>query len=95
MISPAINMADRLSGCSKKLRRRMKNQNSPHNLYVFKNAREQNEDVSDDYSLRYNVNGIELSQEGFAKLACEINLKREAQRMHCHADRNVLDTLTK
>jgi hypothetical protein len=80
MISPAINMADRLSGCSKKLRMRIKNQNSPYNLYVFKDAQEENEDVSDDYSLRYNVNGIELSQEGFAKLACEINLKREAQK---------------
>lgn len=75
MISPAINMADRLSSCSKKLRKRLKNQNPLYNLYVFKNIQEENEDTIDDLSLRYNVNGIELSEEGFAKLSCEIKLK--------------------
>lgn len=76
MISPAINLADRLSGCSKYLRKHIRNQNPFYNLYVFKNAEEDNEDTNDDYSLRYNVNGIELSAEGFLKLSNEINLTK-------------------
>jgi hypothetical protein len=76
MISPAINLADRLSSCDKKLRKRLKNQNHLFNLFVFKNAaEEETEDTTDDFSLRYNVNGIELSEDGFNKLAKEINLK--------------------
>jgi hypothetical protein len=76
MISPAINLADRLSSCDKKLRKRLKNQNPIFNLYVFKNAaEEETEDTPDDFFLRYNVNGIELSVDGFNKLTKEINLK--------------------
>lgn len=76
MISPAINLADRLSSCDKKLRKYFKNKNPLFNLFVFKNAaEEETEDTADDFSLRYNVNGIELSVDGFNKLAKEINLK--------------------
>ena len=76
MISPAINLADRLSSCDKKLRKRLKNQNPIFNLYVFKNAaEEETEDTAEDFFLRYNVNGIELSVDGFNKLTKEINLK--------------------
>ena len=76
MISPAINLADRLSSCDKKLRKRFKDQNHLFNLYVFKNAaEEETADTADDFSLRYNVNGIELSEDGFKKLTSEINLK--------------------
>jgi hypothetical protein len=46
------------------------------NLFVFQNVRDENiEATADDLSLRYNVNGIELDPEGFAKLSREINLK--------------------
>jgi len=76
MISPAINLADRLSSCDKKIRKRLKNQNPLFNLFEFKNAAEEETgDSADDFSLRYNVNGIELSVDGFNKLAKEINLK--------------------
>jgi hypothetical protein len=76
MISHAINLADRLSGCDKKLRKRFKNQDRMFNLSVFQNVRDEDiEATADDLSLRYNVNGIELDREGFAKLAKEINLK--------------------
>jgi len=76
IISPAINMADRLSGCNKMLRRRFKDQQRLFNLFVFQNvAAEEIGATTDDLSLRYNVNGIELNPEGFAKLAREINLK--------------------
>jgi hypothetical protein len=76
MISPAINQADRLSSCDKKLRRRLKNQNPLFNLFVFKNAAEDEiQDTTDDFYLRYNVNGIELAEDAFKKLEKEINLK--------------------
>jgi hypothetical protein len=75
MISRAINMADRLSSCDKKLHKRLKNQNEIFNLFVFQNGlEEESEDTTDDLSLRYNVNGIELDPHGFTKLCKEINL---------------------
>lgn len=76
MISQAINLADRLSGCDKRLRKLFKNQDRLFNLFVFQNVRDEDiEATADDLSLRYNVNGIELAPEGFAKLSGEINLK--------------------
>lgn len=76
MISPAINLADRLSSCDKGLRKRFKNQDRMFNLFVFQNARDEDiEATADDLSLRYNVNGIELDPDGFEKLSREINLK--------------------
>jgi len=76
MISPAINLADRLSGCNKALRKRLQDQERTFNLFVFQNATEKEMGATaDDLFLRYNVNGIEISPEGFGKLAREINLK--------------------
>lgn len=76
IISPAINLADRLSSCNKMLRRRFKDQQRLFNLFVFQNvAAEEIGATADDLSLRYNVNGIELAPEGFSKLAREISLK--------------------
>jgi hypothetical protein len=76
IISPAINLADRLSSCNKILRKRFKDQDRIFNLFVFQNVPEEEiEATADDLFLRYNVNGIELSPEGFAKLSREINLK--------------------
>ena len=76
MISHAISLADRLSGCDKSLRKYFKNQDLMFNLLVFQTVQDEDiEATADDISLRYNVNGIELEAEGFAKLSREINLK--------------------
>ena len=76
MISPAINLADRMSSCSKSIRQRLDRNANPFNLYVFQSiAEEQNRSTSDDLFVRYNVNGIELNQAGFEKLQAEIELK--------------------
>jgi len=76
MISPAINMADRLSGCDKRLRKRYRDQERLFNVLVFESAaKEEIAATVDDLSLRYNVNGIELDSGGFVKLGEEINLK--------------------
>lgn len=76
MISFAINIADRMSGCSKQLRKKMANHKYPFNLFLFQTVSE--EDIAataDDLFLRYNVNGIELNRAGFEKLLSEIDLR--------------------
>jgi len=76
MISSAINKADRLSGCSKVVRKKMMNKRKPFKLYVFQSVSDKElSDTKDDIFLRYNVNGIELNSEGFHKLEKEIDLK--------------------
>ena len=76
MISQAINQADRMSSCDKMLRKIFKSQSDIFNLFVFENESEEVLDpVIDDSTYRYNVNGIELNEEGFAKLNREINLQ--------------------
>jgi hypothetical protein len=76
MISPAINQADRLSGCTKSLKKRFGNVKKPFNIYVFQ-AGKGNQFVTgqEEVYLRYNVNGIELSPAAFMKLTEEIELK--------------------
>ncbi len=76
MISPAINLADRLSSCNKILRRVINKNKKPFNLYVYQSSLDNDKDLSDDeIILRYNVNGIELNEVGFKKLSAEIDLK--------------------
>ena len=76
MISQAINQADRLSSCDKLLRKIFKSQNDVFNLFVFENESEEiTETAADDSTYRYNVNGIELNEDGFNKLTNEINLQ--------------------
>jgi hypothetical protein len=76
MISQAINQADRMSSCDKMLRKIFKSQNDIFNLFVFENDSEEIiEPAVDDFTYRYNVNGIELNEDGFNKLTKEINLQ--------------------
>jgi hypothetical protein len=76
MISSAINQADRLSSCDKLLHKIFKSQNDVFNLFVFENESEEiTEIATDDSTYRYNVNGIELNEDGFNKIAKEINLQ--------------------
>ncbi len=76
MISPAINLADRLSSCHKTLRRVMDISGKSFNLYVYESGKNKDNALSDDeIILRYNVNGIELNEAGFKKLSSEIDLK--------------------
>lgn len=75
MISSAINLADRLSGCSKDIRKGMEATKPPFNNYVFQTASdEESAATSDDLLIRYNVNGIELHPQAFEKLSEEIRL---------------------
>ena len=76
MISSAINLADRFSGCNKTLRRFLDIKERPFNLYVYQTGSKQDSVLSEDeFILRYNVNGIALNEAGFNKLTNEIVIK--------------------
>ena len=76
MISPAINLADRLSSCNKTLRRVFAESDKAFNLFVYQSDIDKGKALSEDeIILRYNVNGIELNEAGFKKLTSEIDLK--------------------
>ena len=74
MISPAINQADRLSGCFRPLRNQAALKQSPFNVFVYEVAEADRGTAAGQY-IRYNVNGIELSDDGFAKMQKEIQLE--------------------
>ncbi len=75
MISKAINLSDRLSSCSKAARRRLGDHKSPFHVFLFQTAIEgTTEEELDEFLLRYNLNGVELNEEGFQKLNEEISL---------------------
>jgi len=75
MISPAINQADRLSGCFKPLREQTALKQSPFNVFVYEIAEADRNAAAGQY-VRYNVNGIELSDDAFEKLQKEIQMEK-------------------
>jgi len=75
MISPAINQADRLSGCFKPLRENSALKQSPFNVFVYEIDAADRKASAGQY-VRYNVNGIELSDDAFDKLQKEIQLEQ-------------------
>ena len=75
MISRALNLSDRLSSCSKAAKRMMPENASPFRLFLFQTMTEGvAEDEADEFLIRYNLNGVELNEEGFEKLREEIAL---------------------
>ena len=75
MISKALNLSDRLSGCEKLAKRLLAGQKSHFGLFQFLNALEgASAEELDEFLVRYNLNGIELNEEGFQKLSEEISL---------------------
>lgn len=76
MISKALNLSDRLSGCAKLARRMLAGQKTHFSLYQFLTVMEgASAEEIEEFLIRYNLNGIELNEEGFAKLADEISLE--------------------
>ena len=75
MISRALNLSDRLSSCSKMAKRLFKANPAPFNVYLLQTLMEDAvEDEGEELLVRYNLNGIELNEEGFQKLSAEISL---------------------
>jgi hypothetical protein len=76
MISDALNESDRLSSCSKRVRKSMKAMETPFNVYAFQTVPDADvEDSPDDFILRYNLNGIRISEAAFQRLKQEISLE--------------------
>lgn len=81
MISDALNESDRLSSCSKRLRKLMKDSPGPFHVYAFQTAGDSDMEGSlEDFILKHNVNGIRISEAAFRKLQQEISLEP------CHLD---------
>jgi len=75
MISRALNLSDRLSSCSKAARRMLAQNPSLFRLFLFQTMTEGvAEDEADEFLIRFNLNGVELNDEGFQKLQEEIAL---------------------
>ena len=75
MISRALNLSDRLSSCAKMAKRLFQSNPSPFNVYLLQTLMEDvAADEGEELLVRYNLNGIELNEEGFQKLSAEISL---------------------
>jgi len=76
MISDALNESDRLSSCSKRVRKTMKDTQSAFHVYAFQTVSDgETEESPEDFILKYNVNGIRMSEAAFRKLEQEISLE--------------------
>src|SRR5207253_135227 len=76
MISKALNLSDRLSGCAKLAKRMLVGQKSHFSVFQFLNTMEgASAEELDEFLVRYNHNGIELNEEGSQKLSEEISLE--------------------
>ena len=76
MISDALNESDRLSSCSKRVRKSMKSAETPFHVYAFQTVSDADvQDSPEDFILKYNVNGIRMSEAAFQKLKQEISLE--------------------
>jgi hypothetical protein len=76
MISKALNLSDRLSGCAKLAKRMLAGQRTHFSVFQFLNTMEgASAEELDEFLVRYNHNGIELNDEGFQKLSEEISLE--------------------
>jgi hypothetical protein len=75
MISKALNLSDRLSSCSKLARRLLGDKISMFRVFVFQPGVTDDEEEADEFLIRFNLNGIELNEEGFQKLSEEISLQ--------------------
>jgi hypothetical protein len=76
MISDALNESDRLSSCSKRVRKAIAGVESPFNVYAFQTPNDGDAtDSPDDFNLKYNLNGIRISHAAFLRLQQEISLE--------------------
>jgi hypothetical protein len=76
MISEALNESDRLSSCSKRVRKAIEGVKSPFNVYAFQTVNDADAGESpDDFIFKYNLNGIRISEAAFLRLKQEISLE--------------------
>ena len=82
MISPAINLSDRLSSCSRVGRVLMSGQKTLYNCYLFEGpATVYSGEDKEGTLIRYNVMGVMLNEPGFRRLLSEISLESTHSEM--------------
>jgi len=76
MISDALNESDRLSSCSKRVRKLIRPSETPFHVYAFQTVSDADVAESpEDFILKYNVSGVRMSEAAFRKLQAEISLE--------------------
>lgn len=76
MISKALNESDRLSSCSKGVRRLLENRDLLFNVFSFKTVEDKDTGGNpEEFLLRYNIGGIHMNEAAFQKLRNEISLQ--------------------
>ncbi len=76
MISDALNESDRLASCNKRMRKSMKREENPFNVYVFQTRDDAAAAESpDDFIMNYNVSGIRMNEAAYRRLEQEISLE--------------------
>jgi hypothetical protein len=76
MISKALNEGDRLSSCNKGARHVLAGTESLFNVYSFKTVEDEDTGGNpDEFLMRFNVGGVNLSEAGFHALQQEISLQ--------------------
>jgi hypothetical protein len=76
MISDALNESDRLSSCNKRVRKAIAGGDNPFNVYAFQTVKDADAGESqEDFILKYNLNGIRISEAAYHRLQQEISLE--------------------
>lgn len=76
MISKALNESDRLSSCSKGIRRTLEHLDLQFSVFAFKTVEDDDTGGNpDEFLLRYNIGGIHINEAAFQKLQTEISLQ--------------------
>src|SRR5258708_5607472 len=76
MISHALNESDRLSSCSKGMRKMLEDRELLFNVFSFKTVEDADTGGNpDEFLLRYNIGGIHISEAAFQKLRREVSLQ--------------------
>ena len=76
MISRALNESDRLSSCNRGARRFLADAESMFNVFSFKTVEDEDTGGNpDEFLMRFNVGGVNLSESGFRALQHEISLQ--------------------
>ena len=76
MISDALNESDRLSSCSKRMRKSIEAMESPFNVYAFQAVSDaEAAETPDDSNMHYNLNGIRINETAYQRLKREISLE--------------------
>lgn len=83
MISKALNESDRLSSCSRGARKHLDGLDSLFNVYSFQTVEAPSADFSsEEFTLRFNVRGINMNEAAFHKLQTEISLQMLDRTLH-------------